>query len=449
MTDLMTIGYTGLRTYQTALGTTSENIANAATPGYARRTATVREFGRTNAVQVGQAANLSGSGSFVDGIARASDAFRIAEVRTTGSDLARTQTGVVWLDRIETSLTGNQLGQRLTAFFNAAKGVAADPAASAPRAVMLENAASLASAFAGTGRALDAAAADLAETGADAAQSLSDLAASLARVNTGLLRSDPGSANQAQLLDERDRLLDGMSALVDVDVAIDGFGRATVRAGGGGGPTLVDSAGAGYVTFATNASGAVAFTMHRNGAAQAIPANGGAVAGLVDGAVKIAGARETLDDVAARFVAGVNALQAGGRDLDNAPGAAMFAVGAKPTDITLALSDPRGIAAAAVGEGVRGNGTMAAVATLRTAGGFEAGLDDLVTGNAAALSARQNVATAQGSIHDSAVFARDAVSGVDLDEEAVNLIRFQQAYQASSRVIQVARDILQSIIDIR
>ena len=36
-----------------------------------------------------------------------------------------------------------------------------------------------------------------------------------------------------------------------------------------------------------------------------------------------------------------------------------------------------------------------------------------------------------------------------LDEEAVNLIRFQQAYQASSRVIQVARDLLQTIIDIR
>ena len=45
--------------------------------------------------------------------------------------------------------------------------------------------------------------------------------------------------------------------------------------------------------------------------------------------------------------------------------------------------------------------------------------------------------------------ARDAVTGVDLDEEAVNLIRFQQAFQASSRVIQVARDILQTVIDIR
>jgi len=39
--------------------------------------------------------------------------------------------------------------------------------------------------------------------------------------------------------------------------------------------------------------------------------------------------------------------------------------------------------------------------------------------------------------------------GVNVDEEAVDLIRFQQAYQASTRVIQVARETLQSILDIR
>jgi flagellar hook-associated protein 1 FlgK len=41
------------------------------------------------------------------------------------------------------------------------------------------------------------------------------------------------------------------------------------------------------------------------------------------------------------------------------------------------------------------------------------------------------------------------VSGVDLDTEAVDLLRYQQAYSASSRIIQVARDTFQSILDIR
>ncbi len=59
------------------------------------------------------------------------------------------------------------------------------------------------------------------------------------------------------------------------------------------------------------------------------------------------------------------------------------------------------------------------------------------------------MAEAQSSIRDGTIAARDAVSGVNLDNEAVDLLRFQQAYQASSRVIQVARETLQSILNIQ
>lgn len=449
MTDMLSIGASGVRAYQTALSTTSDNIANAATPGYSRRSASISEVTRAISVQLGQTAVLNGNGSYIDGIARASDGFKVAEVRTSGADLARTETGIVWLDRIEGALTGNQLGQRLTAFFNAAKGIAADPAASAPRAVMLESGASVAAAFGGTGRAVDAAAADIAGNGEDAARSLSDAAGSLFRINAQLARSDERSNSHAQLLDERDRILESMSALVDVDVKTDSLGRATVRVGGAAGPVLVDHDSAGNVSFAANGDGSVSFAVRRNGGMEVIPAHGGALAGIADGAIKVAAAREAIDDLATRFVAALNSFQGAGRDLDGVAGPAMFAVGAKPTDISLTLTDPRKIAAAATGEGVRGNGNLANLALTRTSGAFEAGLDDVTTANAAALAARRNVAEAQTSIHGAAVAARDSVSGVDLDEEAVNLIRFQQAYQASSRCIQVAREILQTIIDIR
>jgi flagellar hook-associated protein 1 FlgK len=68
---------------------------------------------------------------------------------------------------------------------------------------------------------------------------------------------------------------------------------------------------------------------------------------------------------------------------------------------------------------------------------------------ALALAGRNSIVDAQTSIRDAAVSARDSVSGVNIDEEAVDLMRFQQAYQASARVIQVARETLQSILDIR
>ena len=51
-------------------------------------------------------------------------------------------------------------------------------------------------------------------------------------------------------------------------------------------------------------------------------------------------------------------------------------------------------------------------------------------------------------MRDQAFAARDETSGIDLDREAAELLRFQQAYGASTRIIQVARETLQSILDL-
>ena len=52
-------------------------------------------------------------------------------------------------------------------------------------------------------------------------------------------------------------------------------------------------------------------------------------------------------------------------------------------------------------------------------------------------------------VYDQAVASKDQVSGVSLDEEAADLIRFQQAYQASAQIIQVASKLFDSILSIR
>jgi flagellar hook-associated protein FlgK len=52
-------------------------------------------------------------------------------------------------------------------------------------------------------------------------------------------------------------------------------------------------------------------------------------------------------------------------------------------------------------------------------------------------------------VYDQAMQSRDQVSGVSLDEEAADLIRFQQAYQASAQIIQMASKLFDSILAIR
>jgi flagellar hook-associated protein FlgK len=52
-------------------------------------------------------------------------------------------------------------------------------------------------------------------------------------------------------------------------------------------------------------------------------------------------------------------------------------------------------------------------------------------------------------VNDQAVAARDKVSGVNLDDEAAALIRYQQAYQACAKAIQVSGELFDAIVAIR
>ncbi|MCP8889287.1 flagellar hook-associated protein FlgK [Sphingomonas faeni] len=448
MSDLLSIGASGVRAYQTALSTVSENIANTGNAGYTRRTTTLAEVSSVGG-GLNARTSVSSSGVTVTGTGRSADAYRSQAVRSAGTDLAKTETGVTWMNRIETALGDNQLGDRLTSFFTSAQKLAADPTSEPARSVMLESAGTAAAAFAATGQALDTAAADLDSTASQAVQSLNALGTALAKINDGIARTAPGSSTAAQLADQRDQMLEQMSTITDITTSFDDLGRTTVRLGGAAGSVFVAGGESAQASYARNDEGAVQFAVTRGNVTSALSPTGGALAGFAEGAQRIAAARGSLNAIATDFTTQVNAVQAQGRDLDGNAGTALFATGDTPTDISVALVDGRRIAAASVTGGKRDASNLSALHGARTSGGFETRTTTLIAGNAAALEQRKVVADAQVAIRDGAVGALASASGVDLDSEAVDLLRFQQAYQASSRVIQTARDTLQTILDLR
>ena len=56
---------------------------------------------------------------------------------------------------------------------------------------------------------------------------------------------------------------------------------------------------------------------------------------------------------------------------------------------------------------------------------------------------------AQKVLTDEAQTTKDAASGVSLDEEAANLLRFQQAYQANAQIIQTSNRLFEAILNAR
>ena len=444
MIDLLSQGASSLRAYQAAMNTTSENIANANTDGYTRRTTQLNELAATND------GLTTGLGVTVSGLSRASDELRNTEVRSTGSDLARTQASVTWLQRIDSALSDTKVADRLTAFFGSAQSLAADPSSTPARSAMLSAAQQAADAFTAAGSALDAAAREL-DANVDASVAgLNNLSQALASVNLSLGRTQANSAAKAQLLDQRDSLLEQMSAITDMSAQFDDLGRATIRAGGVNGAVLVQPGASVTISAAHNDAGVYAFKVSQGGVSRSLVPQGGTLAGYSESARRIADAKSTLDKTANDFATGVNAVQARGADLSGNPGAPIFAMDAEggTANMTVVLADPAGIAAAASGGGPRDNGNLSALAALRKTGGFETAVTDMVVANGSALSGRQMVADAQGAIHDGAITNRSQIRDVDLDQEAVDLLRFQQAYQASSHVIQTARDTFQTLLNI-
>ena len=87
-------------------------------------------------------------------------------------------------------------------------------------------------------------------------------------------------------------------------------------------------------------------------------------------------------------------------------------------------------------------------AAQRGAGGSEQSWTTIVATHANLLSTARSEQSAASALDQNARSARDASAGVDIDRETADLVQLQQAYEASARIIQVARETLQSILAI-
>ena len=79
---------------------------------------------------------------------------------------------------------------------------------------------------------------------------------------------------------------------------------------------------------------------------------------------------------------------------------------------------------------------------------MEDGWVALVASNGQSVASAKTNSDVTSARKDIAFSARDAVQGVDLDVEAADLLRYQQAYSACAHVIQVARDTMQDILNL-
>lgn len=455
--SLLTIGTSALTATQTALATTSHNISNVNTEGYNRQRS--EQVTRTPDFVGGR---YVGSGVDIGSIERVFDNFLSRQVRTFTSQEAQESAFLELATQVDGLLGSQELGLNsgLEQFFNAAHEVANDPTSISARQVMLTQADLLANRL----NTLDQQISDF-DQQIDASLSvtikeINNLSSGIAELNAAIVTATgSGVGTPNDLLDQRDLLINKLAQYVSVETISESTGALSIFVGSGQALVVGDNTIDLHEIVDTSTTpprvsigyGASQFDISAQ-------LSGGSIGGAFQVRSDIIDvARADLNALASTIVSSFNTVQTAGIDLDGNAGTNFFnPAGTTAGTISVLLTDPRTIAASSVANAGVGNNVNALVmANLQTAKTMAAGTQSYAEAygvTVAKIATRTHQADVsqqtQEGLLNQAKLRFDSKSGVNLDEEATNLIKLQQAYQAASQIISVSNTIFNALIQV-
>ena len=446
--------YTALSAARRGLDVIGQNVANVNTPGYTRQrletsaAAPLSATGFSTGTRVGQ-------GVTVDGIARLGSLQLDARVRATTAVSGFSAVRANSLSALEVSLNepgDNGISASLDDFWAAWQGVANKPGEEAAAGVLLSQAGTVAGRIASGYQAVARQFADVRSDLTAMAGELNSAAAQVAGLN-GEIRSalsNGGSVNE--LLDQRNVLATTVAALAGGTVREGKDGMVDILVGGNAMVT-----GAVFrpveVTGGNSLGGDPVQVVWSHRSGDSVALSGGEMAGalsLLAPGADLAKAAESYNALAEKLASTVNAAHQTGSTTDGTTGLEFFAFGAGPKALNLQVvpRDAAGIATANQGAGALDGSMADRISQLGTGSGSPDKLwSGFVTGMGAAARAEMQQATLAGVAASSAAGMQQAGSGVDLDEENMNLLAYQHAYQGAARVMSAIDEMLDTLIN--
>jgi flagellar hook-associated protein 1 FlgK len=444
-TAIFTIARSGLTASRRSLELTAQNIANAENVDYSRRTLTQGELVMTGSI--GTNAQDSLGGVRPGAIERAESSLVQRQARDSASALSAAEAEFFALREAESALETSGVFTGLVDFEAALTRLQNNPTEPALRLSALESARKMAGNFRiASGTLANARNLVQAEVSAKTL-TVNEVAGELAKINADLVGAREGTAGRAALLDARDKALRGLAEEFGISPTINANGTADVMLNGTPPVALVTGSTATPLATSFVADGTASFTV---GGTPFVPA-GGAMAGRATALAEMADLQAGLDALAVSAINLSNTAQANGVGIDGNPGAPLFAgTGAGSINVTLTSADGLATAAAGSPAGSRDTTNLAAlISALGDASGPIAGTDSLLLGLSSRVSALETRTEGLSVVAASAEAELLRETGVDLDTEAANLVRLQQAFEANSRVIQVAAELFDTILGLR
>ncbi len=352
MSDLLSIGSSGVTAYQRALATVSNNIANVSTDGYTRQDVSLVA---NQPAQVG--GGYIGTGARFDSVKRQYDAFVNANLRNSNSDLQSQAPLLSYVNRLIDVMGGDSIGltMAMNRFFQSARELSTDPASVVSRTLFLRDADGLAARFrelASQFQLLDTETRQAVDTNVGQVNSLTT---QLAQLNRQLAKEASESGQPSELLDQRDRLLGELSNLVAVKTKFAPNGAVLVSVGDTiDQGVLVSGIKSRDITVQTSSSDPTKldFILDVYGDPETIPYfTSGKVGGTMSFRDQVlTPASDALDNLAAVVVKQVNAIHSDGLDAEGKLGGDLFGFTAgaegKASAMQLVVQDANRVAAA-------------------------------------------------------------------------------------------------------
>jgi flagellar hook-associated protein 1 FlgK len=437
LTTSLLNGLQALEAAQGALNATSNNIANSNTPGYTRE---VAQFSENAESEIG--GTVIGGGVSLDGLRSVRDQLLNLQIQQQTSLQSSAEAQSSALQQVQTSFASNgqDLGTTLSAFSASLAQLSAGPGNAAVQQSVLAASQNLAHSFNSIANGLAGARSDANQQVTQTVAQINSLTQKIAQLNGQLSQSATAANGGGTVQDQRDQLVQQLSTLTGITVTQSNDGEVITTANG----TPLVMGGQSYSLQTTTGTDGMQHVLDTNGKDITASIQGGQLGGTL--AIRdqvLPGFLDSLDTLASQFATAFNAAQAKGFDSDGNAGQPFFTLPSAPSGaaagIAVALTTASQIAISADAAS-GGNGNVANLsATLASA--LPSGqtpvdaYSSLVfqVGNSASNASAQSSAIGQSLLQLQS--QQSSVSGVNIDEESTNLIRFQTAYEAAARVI--------------
>jgi flagellar hook-associated protein 1 FlgK len=453
---MMSLAGQALLTQQQAINVTSHNIANVNTPGYSRQ-----QLIMTTNTPLDSAIGPIGTGVNGATIERVYDQHLSTQINNESQGLGRwdaQKDAVKLVEMIFNETGGSGLSRAMSKFWTALQSLTNNPAGTTERQVLVSASQVLTTTFNKLNADLSKSQQELDLSIQGTVANINRLSGQLSDLNAKIISSEAGSLSANDYRDQRERVLKELSKLIDINTFEDANGAVSVLVANG--RPLVSASQVWQLSTETNAAGlqdVVWVDDAGNTTNITADISGGKLKGYLevrDGI--IADYINRLDTLAQSLITDVNTVHQSGFALDGSSGEVFFmGTGAADMQVNPNITgNPDLVAAAADALTVPGDNRKAIeIANLQyqlvmsaNTATYNDYYSSLIrdTGNQVLISDAYHK-------HQSDMVAqlknkRESVSGVSLDEEMINLIKFQNAYTAAAKLITTADEMMQTVL---